>query len=545
MLSEDLKKIVKGGVYEDAENLAKYSRDASLFEVRPKVVVAPADVEDIKNIVKYATQQKSADKTISITARSGGTDMTGGPLNESIILDLNKNFTKILEVKDGYAVTEPGVFYRDFEKETLKSDQLMPSYPASREICTVGGMVANNSGGEKTLAYGKTEDFVLELKVILEDGNEYTLKPLSKAELEVKIKEKTFEGELYKKIYDIVENNYDVIKAAKPNVSKNSSGYYLWDVWDRKIFDLTKLMVGSQGTLGIVTQIKFRLVKVKKHDRLAVVFLKDIGILGKLTQTILKYKPENFESYDDQTLKMGLKYFGDVLKIMKTNAIKLFLSFLPEVWVGIRFGGFPKLILLVEFTGDDEAEINKRLADLAADLKQYPVGVRITKSNAEEAKYWTFRRESFNLLRHHLHGKRTAPFIDDIIVRPEFLPEFLPKLREVMGKYPIFYTIAGHMGDGNFHIIPLMDLADPNAKKIIINLSKEVYDLVLKYKGSISAEHNDGIIRTPFLRQMFGQKLVDLFGEVKNAFDPQNIFNPRKKVGGDMKYLEEHIINHN
>ena len=213
------------------------------------------------------------------------------------------------------------------------------------------------------------------------------------------------------------------------------------------------------------------------------VFLKDIGILGELTQTILKYQPENFESYDDQTLKMGIKYMGDVLKIMKTNAIKLLLSFLPEVWVGIKFGGVPKMILLVEFTGDDEQEINKKLADLAEDLKKYPVGVRITKTNAEEAKYWTFRRESFNLLRHHLHGKRTAPFIDDIVVRPEFLPEFLPQLRAIMAKYPIFYTIAGHMGDGNFHIIPLMDLADPKSKDIIINLSQEVYELVFKFKG--------------------------------------------------------------
>src|SRR3989344_7251574 len=427
MLSEQLKKIVKGEVMTDAENINKYSRDASLFEIKPEVIVAPKDVEDVKAIIKFVAAEKRKNpknNVISITARSAGTDMTGGPLNDSIILDLNKHLTKVHEVGNGYAITEPGVFYRDFEKETLKTGQLMPSYPASREICSVGGMVANNAGGEKTLYYGKTQDFVMELKVVLADGNEYDVKPLTKQQLAAKIKKGGFEGELYGEIWDIIEKNEEIIMAAKPNVHKNSAGYYLWDVWnpEKKVFDLTKLIVGSQGTLGIVTQIKFRLVKTKKHDRLAVIFLKNLDVLGDLTQTVLRYKPENFESYDDQTLKMGMKYMGDVIKIMKTNAIKLMLSFIPEVWAGIRFGGIPKLILLVEFTGDDESEINKRLADLAEDLKKYPVGVRITKSNEEEAKYWAFRRESFNLLRHHLHGKRTAPFIDDIIVRPEYLP---------------------------------------------------------------------------------------------------------------------------
>lgn len=547
MLKDDLKEIVKGEVMADDKTIDKYSRDASLFEVDPEVIVMPRDIEDIKNLVKFVRDNKENRPNISITTRSAGTDMTGGPLNDSIIMDVNKHLNKVHEVGEDYAITEPGVFYRDFEKETLKKDLLLPPYPASREICSVGGMVANNSGGEKTLAYGKTEDFILELKVVLADGNEYTVKPLSKSELDEKIKAGGFEGELYEKIWNIIQDNKEIINKAKPNVSKNSSGYYLWNVWDEEkgIFDLNKLIVGSQGTFGIITKIKFRLVKTKKHDRLAVVFLKDLDILSDLTKTILKYEPENFESYDDQTLKMGVKYFGDVLKVMKTNAIKLFFSFIPEIWTAIKFGGVPKLVLLVEFTGDDEEALQKSLDNLHKDLKKYPVGVRITKTNEEEKKYWTFRRESFNLLRHHLNGKRTAPFIDDVIVRPEFLPEFLPKLRKIISKYKIFYTIAGHVGDGNFHIIPLMDLSKPESKDIIVNLSKEVYDLTLEYEGSISAEHNDGIIRTPFLEQMFGSKITGLFQEVKNAFDPKNIFNPGKKVGGDMDYMADHIIKHN
>ncbi len=548
MLSDELKKIVRGEVMDDTATLQKYSRDASLFEVRPQVVVSPKDAQDIGSLVNFVAKQKKEKPNISITARSAGTDMTGGPLNESIILDMTSHFNHVKGVGENYAVTEPGVYYRDFEAETLKKNLILPPYPASREICSVGGMVANNSGGEKTLAYGKVEDFVLELKAVLADGNEYVFKPLKRNELGEKLQLKGFEGDLYRNLFNLIEDNYELLKSAKPNVSKNSAGYYLWNVWDKQTFDLTKLLVGSQGTLGVVTEIKFRLVPVKKHDRLAVIFLKDIGILSELTTTILKYKPENFESYDDQTLKMGLKYFWDIVKIMKPkNIFSLMWSFIPEFLAGLKYGGFPKLILLVEFTDDDENEINRKLEGLAEELRRYPVGVRITKSNEEEAKYWTFRRESFNLLRHHLHGLRTAPFIDDIIVRPEYLPEFLPKLREVMSNYKIFYTIAGHMGDGNFHIIPLMDMSKPDSKEIIMKLSGEVYDLVMKYKGSITAEHNDGLIRTPYLSKMFDPQILGLFRKVKDIFDPQGIFNPRKKVGSTdgLKYMEDHIISKN
>ncbi len=556
MLKYQLKKLIKGDVEDDPPILDRFSRDASLFEVRPEVVVSPKEVEDIKNVVKFVSEEKKKNNpNISITARSAGTDMSGGPLNDSIILSLTKYFNHVKEVGEseggGYIVTEPGVFYRDFELETLKKDLLLPPYPASREICTVGGMVSNNSGGEKTLAYGKTEDFVLELKVVLADGNEYVIKPLTKTELVEKIKLNNFEGRIYSEIFHLVEDNYEKLKSAKPNVTKNSAGYFLWNVWDKTTFDLTKLIVGSQGTLGIVTEIKFRLVRTKKHDRLAVIFMKDLTVLPALVNTVLKYKPENFESYDDQTLKLGIKYFRDIIKILKPkNAIKLALSFLPEFFAGL-WGGLPKLILLVEFTGDDTEEIAKRMADLEADIEKFPVKFHLTKSDEEEKKYWTFRRESFNLLRHHLSGKRTAPFIDDIVVRPEVLPEFLPRLNKILKQYPIFYTVAGHMGDANFHIIPLMNMADPNSKNIILKLSDEVYDLVIEYKGSITGEHNDGIIRTPYLEKMYGKEIYDLFRKVKNTFDPQNIFNPRKKVGlpgegaDDKTYLADHLITRN
>ncbi len=537
MIADELEKIIKGEVAADKKGLEKYSRDASLFEVRPEAVVFPKDAEDIKNLVKFAAKNPGA----SLTPRSGGTDMSGGPLTESVVVDVTKHLNEIKEVGNGYAVAQPGVYYRDFEAETLKRGLLLPSYPASREICTVGGMVANNSGGEKTLAYGKTEDYVMELKAVLSDGEEYVIKPLNKAELAKKIKQKNFEGKLYEKLYKLVTENEKAIKKAKPDVSKNSAGYYLWNVWDGETFDLTKLFVGSQGTLGIITEIKFRLIRPKKYSRLAVIFLKDLEPLIGTVKAVMKHQPESFESFDDNTLKIALRYLFSLVKLLGQSIFRIAWGFLPEFWMALT-GGLPKLILLAEFTSDSEEELQRRLDALREDLKSQRANFRILASEEEAKKYWTIRRESFNLLRHHIKGKRTAPFIDDFIVRVEKMPEFLPELNKILDQYDMIYTIAGHVGDGNFHIIPLMDLSDPKNHQIIKELSEKVYDLVLKYGGSITAEHNDGLIRSPYLEKMYGPEIYKLFEETKEIFDPKNIFNPGKKVGADLQYAFEHLV---
>lgn len=548
MLTDELKKLrLEGDILDDAQTIKDFSHDASIFVVKPKVVIMPKSIEDIKKVVQFAAAAKKAEpnEDISITPRSAGTDMSGGALGTSIILEFTKYLNAFIGMYGDSAAAQPGIFYRDFEKLTLEKGLILPPYPASRELCAIGGMVANNGAGEKTLEYGKIEDYVEEAKWIFSDGNEYTVKPLDQDELKAKMAQKNFEGQLYSKIYKLIEDNYDMIKAAKPNVSKNSAGYYLWNVWDdkKRIFNLNKLLVGSQGTLGILTQVKFRLVPTTKYSKMVVIFLKDLKNLTSIVNDVLKFKPETFESYDDYTLKLAIKFIPDLIRILKPkNILRLGWRFLPEFWMTVT-GGFPKLVLLAEFTGNDEQEINQKISQTYAAIAKYGVKERKIRSQEEEQKYWVIRRESFNLLRHHIKDKHTAPFIDDIIVRPEFLPEFLPKLNKILAQYNLIYTIAGHVGNGNFHIIPLMNFKDPKTRPIIIELSKKVYDLVLQYHGSITAEHNDGMIRSPFLEQMYGPKVMALFEQVKMIFDPLNIFNPGKKVGSSMEYSMQHVIN--
>lgn len=540
-LKEDIKNFWKGEIADDEKTLDTFSRDASLFKVSPKLVAFPKDSEDIKKLVSYVSEQKANDSTLSITARSAGSCMSGGSLNESIILDFTKHITGIKSLTPSEAVVLPGTFYRDFEVETLKHDSILPCFTASKNLCAIGGMIANNSAGEKTLQYGKMEDYVNKLKVIFTDGNEYEVRPLSKSELEAKIAQNDFEGNLYKQIFDLIESNKEIITAAKPDVSKNSAGYYLWNIWDGKTFDLTKLLVGSQGTLGLVTEANLRLVPIKKKSKLFVIFMRDIASLGDVVNEILPFRPESLESYDDSTMKLALRFLPEMFKTMKSrNFFKLIFSFIPETLMMIT-GGIPKLILLVEFSGEEEKEIDEKMHALREKIMHFGFTTRLTRSQAESEKYWTIRRESFNLLRKHVHGARTAPFVDDVVVKPEYLPEFLPKMKKILDDHKLIYTIAGHAGNGNFHIIPLMDMRDKSNYPTIRKVSDEVYDLVLEYHGSITGEHNDGIIRTPYLRKMYGDKIYKLFEDVKKIFDPKNIFNPGKKVGGTIEYMESHL----
>jgi len=542
MLIEDLKKVIQGDVEADEATLQKYSHDASLFEVRPRVVVFPKDSEDVKNLVKFLSERKESQPELSLTARSAGTDMTGGGLTESVMMEFTRHFNRVKEVGEGRAVSQPGVYYRDFEKATLAAGQLLPSYPASREICAIGGMVNNNSGGEKTLKYGKTEKYIEDLKVVLADGNEYHLEKLNKEELDAKLKQKNFEGLVYQKIFNLIDKNYDLIKKAKPNVSKNSMGYNLWDVWDKDKdeFNLAKLFVGSQGTLGITTEATFRLVKAMPESGLLVVFLQDLNLIDDAVREIKPLNPVSFESFDDKTFKLAIKFFWSFARHFGWNMFSLGWQFLPDVWMMLT-GGLPRLVLLIEFEGENRAEVRSRLKEAKNRLSKYEFPMRVAPSKASSKKYWLIRRESFNLLRQRVKGYKTAPFIDDVIVHPDKLPEFLPKLYAILEKYEFIDTIAGHVGDGNFHVIPLMKLENEEERAKIPKAMEEITELTLAYGGSLSAEHNEGLIRGPYSRRQFGDKVYKLFEETKKIFDPLGIFNPGKKTGATLDYAMAHL----
>src|SRR3989338_8172242 len=203
-LPEELKKIIKGDVSSDNQTLKDYSHDYSLFEVKSKAVVFPKDAQDLKALIKYVKYNKKNDPALSLTARAAGTDMGGGAINDSILVEFTRYFNHTPQVIGDIVTTEPGVFYRDFEKETLKHNLLFPSYTASREICAMGGILNNNSGGEKSLQYGKTEKYIRRVKVVLRDGKTYEFKKIGETDLKNKMSQNNFEGEIYKKMFELI-----------------------------------------------------------------------------------------------------------------------------------------------------------------------------------------------------------------------------------------------------------------------------------------------------------------------------------------------------
>ncbi|HSW77984.1 MAG TPA: FAD-binding oxidoreductase [Candidatus Chromulinivoraceae bacterium] len=545
-IAKELAKIFKGEIDTSEETREFYSHDASLFELKPQVVVFPQATEDIKAAVSFVMQHKSIMPDLSITPRSRGTDMSGGAIGESIVLDVSRHMNQLYEVDEKSAHFQPGLMYKDFEVETLKHGSLLPCYPASRDLASVGGMVNNNSGGEKSLEYGKTDNFVTEMKVVLSDGNEYTLKPLTRAELNAKMEQDDFEGNLYRQTFDLLDSHYDEIQAAAPHVTKDSTGYHLWNVWKREtgIFDLTKLFIGGQGTLGITTEAKVRLVPHSPHSGTLVCYMHTLDNLGDVIPAVLARKPATFESFDDNTLWLSFRFFFlFIAKLGLWTWIKTALQLLPDGLMIAR--GIPKLILLIEFTGATPEEVKKKIHEAKLDLKRF--GFTYMEEDSTEAKsrkFWLMRRESFNLLRKKVKDKHTAPFIDDFVVPPNRLTEFLPQLRAIIKKYNLFATIAGHMGDGNFHVIPLMKIEDPKERAKFEPAMKEVNTLVISYGGSVSGEHGDGLIRGPWLEQMYSPNVLGYMREIKHLYDPQDIFNPHKKTDATWDFSFSHIREH-
>jgi FAD/FMN-containing dehydrogenase len=544
-------------IHSDGKVLDKFAVDASIFRIVPKGVLIPKNVDELQMMVREIINAKNEGESISISSRAAGTCMSGGSLSHDYIISFTEYLNQIhhLDVQDKSIILEPGVYYRDMEKATLASGLILPSFPASRELCAIGGMIGNNSAGEKTFKYGKTDKYIEEIEMICADGNKYNFKNLIGTDLDNVLKnDNTFYGDIHRKVLKLVTDNQSEINNNKPKVTKNSSGYYLWDIYKPSTtaaphsMNLAKAICGAQGTLGVMTKFKIKLIEAESKSKMAVVFLRDIKDMPRVVGDIAPLSPESFEIFDDHTFRIAMKFLPQIIKNLGGSIISLARLFWPEVKM-LLSGNVPKIVMLIEFVEKDVVTLNSKIKSIQEVFEKYEsdesiasrVKSHIVATDKEAKKYWIFRRESFNLLRSKLKDVRTVPFIEDVVVQSSDLPTFLPKFEKILDEEKLVYTIAGHVGDGNIHVIPLMKLSSQHSIDQIKRISDKVYTLVHEYDGSLSGEHNDGLVRAPFLNYMYSDKMLALFTEFKNIFDPINVFNPNKKINVTWDYSEDRI----
>jgi FAD/FMN-containing dehydrogenase len=530
-LSDDLKRLIKGDVFESDDVLDAASHDASIFEVRPTIVVAPRDVHDLQMLVRYVTRLRYAGRDVSLTVRNGGTCMSGGPLSQSIVVDVSRHLNHIGAVSIAHreVSAQGGVMHIDLEKATHPKGLYFAPYTSSRDICGIGGMIGNNASGEKSVKYGPTSSNINSLNVLLSDGEVYEFSELSVKELDAKRALPTFEGKLYREMTALLDEHWHLIEHNHPNVKKNAAGYPLWDLWDthKQRFNLGRLFVGSQGTLGIVTDARLKLVPFPKASRMIVVPIEKLSNLAPVVTTMLEFRPTTCETFDWHTYNLAKQYH-------------------PEDAARASVADGQHMVVFAIYDGDTQHGADAQAKKAAAALSKDGYSASWIDDPSILESYLLIRRKSFRMLLEHPHGSsRAMPFIEDTIVDIRHYGEFLAALEAVLSEYPLTYTYAGHIGDGSIRLVPLADMERPGAAEMIMEVARRVYDLTFAFGGSMAVDHNDGILKTPFLERMYGADMVTLFARVKELFDPLGIFNPGKKVGGTLDYAVDHIIRKN
>ncbi|MBI1974862.1 MAG: FAD-binding oxidoreductase [Parcubacteria group bacterium] len=536
-LSAELRSILRGEVLTDEASLEHYSTDGSIFRVMPWAAVLPKDATDIVALTRWVREKREKNPEevrFSLTARGKATDQAGGPLSEGIILRFPGCLDKILEVRPDFVRVEPGAVFGVVNKELEGHGRFLPSFPASHMFSTLGGAVANNGAGEKSTKYGSTHLYIKALKMVLSSGAEVVVQPFKWGDLAFKKQQVNFEGDVYRDIEILIEKRKHLIETTRPKVVKYASGYNIWDV-DRKteegrIFDLTQLIAGSQGTLGIITEISLWTLPKPSHTGLLLAFFEDLPKSGQATAELLKFGPSALEMVDRFLLELVQKENPDMLA-----------GLLPDRPSPNGSGQVPAVVLLCEFDGEDQSAIQKQLEEAQNVISRLAFSSKISLDPEEQSKFWKVRR-SAALVAESAHGKKKAlPFIEDAVVPSEQFPEYVTRLYEIMQREELAFSVWGHAGQGNLHVQPFLDVGDPKDREKLFRVSEEVYEVVSRLGGILSGEHNDGIMRTPYLSRVFSPELLKVFRDVKQTFDPLNIFNPGKKVGIDLDFLKAHL----
>jgi FAD/FMN-containing dehydrogenase/Fe-S oxidoreductase len=495
-----------GKVLSDAPSLTAYSIDAGIHKIPPRAVVLIESPEDLESTLALARGHR-----VPVTARSGGTNLTGNAIGSGIILEFSR-MNRILEinVRERWVRVQPGVIYAELSRELARRGLMLGPDPSSGEMCKLGGMLGNNAAGPHTLKYGATKDHVIRMEILLADGRRMKVEPVS-------LKDPSFdrfrrEHAWIDPLVDLVRNHAALLREKKPRVSKNSSGYNLFALaegLDRGILDLPRLFVGSEGTLGLTLEATLGLLPKPSRTVTALLYLERFEEVGHAVNALLPLRPGALELLDANSLDLiGRAKFA-----------------IPET---------TRAVLLVEL---DEEPMENQVEALHAVCGQLHLTrpPDLAREPDHQQALWQVRKAIYPTLYRFesASGERRKPvnFADDVVVAVERLPELIAYLDGLFRETAVPVAIFGHVGNGNAHITPLLDITAAEDFDKMIRLSRQIHETVInRFGGSICGEHGDGRVRGEFVRALYGDDLFGLFSKTKKLLDPDDVLNPGVKI---------------
>ena len=519
-LAQELRAALAGDVNFDGASRAMHATDASVYQILPLGVVTPRTREDVVHVVNICRRHG-----VSITARGGGTSQAGQAIGAGISLDFSRymNRVLVLDAGGGRITVEPGMVLDELNALLKPHGLQLPLDLSTSNRATIGGMIANNSAGTRSVIYGKTLDYVESLEVVLSDGNTVRFGPLTDSELRAKMEQESVEGSAYRTVQRLGRELEDEIRLRYPRILRRVGGYNLdefrphsWEDPGAPItapFNLARILVGSEGTLGLTVAATLRLVPLPPDRVLCSVQFDDLSEAMSATPAILEHGPSAVELIDRFMLD---KTRGRV----EFEPLRDFIH------------GDPGAVLLVEFFGQAPDELRAKIDRLEADLDARGLGNYLHRAFEpdEQARIWELRRAALGLTMSQTGDPKAVSFVEDTAVAPERLRDYIENFRAILAKYETEAGFYAHASVGLLHIRPVVNMKSALGVQRFEAIAAEVADLVLEYGGALSGEHGDGLVRAPFQEKMFGPALYDAFCQIKAAFDPTNLLNPGKIV---------------
>ena len=504
-IQADLRGLLAGEVFCDDPFALMYASDASVYQVRPLGIVRPRGLADVQAALKYAAEQ-----SLPVHARGAGTGLAGESLGPGLVLDFSRAMRRILNVDATTVTVQPGVVLGQLNRYLANFGRQFGPDPATGSVTTMGSVLALDNSGSNWLRYGSARQHVVSMQVVLAGGESFEAARHPVTD-DPNVDPHPRRREIVKRLAELIEREQAVIRAHRPKAWVNRCGYHLYDVLQDGQLDLARLLVGSEGTLALIAQATLRTEPIPKHRGCALLFFDRLEAAALAAEEARSLNLVACDLIDRRILSLARDLDDRYARAIPRDA---------------------EAMLLVEQHGDEEREVIESLQQVVLRWqrkRRLAFGFHMALAPDDfDAFRRLARRVSPTLYR--VQGmERPTPFVEDLAVPPETLPDFLVKLQNVLKTHDVTASFFAHAGHGQLHVRPFLNLSDPADVQKMQALADELYEEVLKVGGTISGEHGSGLSRTWFLRKQFGP-LYDVFREVKRIFDPQNLLNPGKVV---------------